>query len=604
MSNSQVMPLAGCGDIRTFRDNPIESEHEGRDWVALHAYGPVERYYFRFLSPTCEDVFADRGNFDNRANRSFLARLYWNGNATDQVAIVFNGLDETIHQFESEEQLFRFYEQLGIHLAQRGILTIVLPTPYHMNRVLAYLDVEVEKQNRKRIKDSGRRYIDFTVPSNALMQNNFNIYRNHFQGFKETLALCRCLCPEQTDGAYPGLRFPKDAISGEALDFFRSALSPGVIAIFLIGYSLGGLRALTEYVRDRHGAQVNEGRYPLFRRCVAINSGGALHTLPNPSWVQRARWKKMIEDLLSQRLVMRVEERFTGIPKQEREEAERYYSFLEDVFLGQAVSVNNLTREDAARMFFVVGGGDDLVPVESLQRLKPPGGVNILHIAGMEHLYAYDQAWDEMRALVFDLIHMFTAASRRSPTRGPSTSERFTKYIALLDHKLRILPYLSDMRDLQGVFDQAKSRLKSHEEQGQLARQVLGATLVQQAAREVEATEDMLNKRFADYTESLLNKLKFSVQRQVWHPGAYRGARRKLLLGAYLIRNNADLQDSWESSLTCKGKRIGEALLDTGVITQDRLERAVDEQGRDLNEIREQMAEDFRAYIKRVEKVG
>ena len=90
---------------------------------------------------------------------------------------------------------------------------------------------------------------------------------------------------------------------------------------------------------------------------------GALYGLPNPPWVDSGRWRGMIDDLVTQRLVDVEEKRFRGIPDNELKEAKRHSAFLEDVFLGQAISLNMLDRMApwaAKGMLFVLGGSDDL----------------------------------------------------------------------------------------------------------------------------------------------------------------------------------------------------------------------------------------------------
>lgn len=589
---------AGREEYPTFKDNPIESEYYGKEFFRLAAHGEIDCYLFRFRSPTCEDIFVDTGNFDNQANRSFLARCYWKrGERTPNVAIVFNGLDETIHRFDSMEDLFRLYEALGVFLAGQGVLTILLPTPYHMNRVLAYIDKEAEGEKRTRY---GNKYRDLTVPTNALMHKKFNIYRNHFQGFKETLALCRCLCPKHVEQVFPQLVFAEDTVSDITKQFFReSVYTDGQIRISLIGYSLGGLRALTEYVRDRRAViGRSEEIPPLFRRCVVINSGGGLDALPSPPWVERREWRQMIDNLLSERLVSRVEDRFSGIPEAEWGEAEAHFSVLEDVFLGQATSINSLERRDAERMLFILGARDDLVPLESLDRLKPPGGVNILHIAGMGHLYHYDAAWDRMKDVVFTTIQQFLK-SRRSPRTSAPTPERFGEYVALLDHELRFLPCFVDIKKhTAAAFNQARQILEGHKNDLKLAARILGINRVKKIATRVGRPATVVAERFPEFAKSVVNTLDLRTERGAWHPGSYRRARRRLLLGAYLVPHNPDLNEFWESSIVTRSKKIGEALVDAGVIPEEAVERALAEQKRDFEKIRDHMAEDFRAFVK------
>ena len=86
--------------IHTFKDNCIEYGHEGEAYYFERPLeGGVELYYLRINSPNRDEIFAVRpnSNFDNRANRSFFARVYKPSVATaDHVVLIYNGLDETI----------------------------------------------------------------------------------------------------------------------------------------------------------------------------------------------------------------------------------------------------------------------------------------------------------------------------------------------------------------------------------------------------------------------------------------------------------------------------------------------------------------------------
>jgi hypothetical protein len=212
----------------------------------------------------------------------------------------------------------------------------------------------------------------------------------------------------------------------------------------------------------------------------------------------------------------------------------------------------------------------------------------------MGHLFPYDEAWDQMKTVVFDLIHMFI--HNASSPKGARASLRPAEFVTLLDHELRILPYLSDTTDGE-VFRKAKRILKEKKRRSSLTEKVLGRSLVADIVKRRRG-EEKLNAEFREYAQSLLDHLNLSIQTQVCHPGMYRRIRRDLLLGAYLIPNNSQLQDSWDRSLTRKGRRIGKLLVEGDVIPQELLERALGAQSRELNRIRKRMAEDFWEYLK------
>lgn len=581
--------------VHCFDDNPIESKHRNDDIVRLEPAGAVERYYFRFTSPTSAGVFADSERFDNRANRSFLARLYCETRATNQVAIIFNGLDETIEQFEDEHDLFSFYDELGIALASNGVLAILLPTPYHMNRMLAYKVDRCDDEIKQRA-ELGEAYIDLTVPTNALIKNNFNIYRNHFQGFKELVSLCRCLRGSDSAPIFESLPAWPSPVSHGVATLFRDSLH-GPLRIALIGYSLGGLRALTEYVRDWHDALEND-REPIFASCVAMNSGGALYGLPNPPWVDPVRWRGMIDDLVGQRLVDVEEKRFRGIPDNELKEAERHSAFLEDVFLGQAISLDILDRmapRAAKGMLFVLGGSDDLAPLESLKRLAPSGGLNVFQVSGMGHLFPYDEAWGKWKKVVFDLISGFVETIGK--TSGDTRSgQHLAEFVSLLDHELGLLHYQANTTD-DRTFANALAVLNEASETSGLAKRVLGANEFATAQQALPDLVDRLDSWCSDYLRDLLEDLHILIKRKRSHPRAYKRARRDLLFGSFLVGNSA-MVDAWEKLPRQDVERLGEALVRLGVASSDLVNAAGTKQASRLESIRHSLREEFVAYVR------
>lgn len=577
--------------IHVFKDNYIEYEHEGEAvYFERSLGGGVELYSLRINSPNGDDVFAVRAdsNFDNRANRSFFARLYKPPVATaDHVVLIYNGLDETIFTQEPGD-LFKFYDDLGLQLAEANILAILLPTPYHMNRALAYVDAEVEEATRA----GNSNFIDFTIPTEALMERNWNIYRNHFQGFRESVEVCRRLRPDLGRKAWSNLEPCPEALPAKATKFLQGAVSSSV-KISLLGYSLGGLRALTEYVFDWHDAKAQK-REPLFTACVAVNSGGALSVLPNPPWVDSRRWRSMIEDLLRQNFAEDQHGRtLKALPKSQHKTAERYYSFLNDVFLGQAASLNSLgaaTREAANGMLFVVGGSDNLVPLESIKRFAPAGGVTIFQVAGMGHLFPYDPAWRLWKGVVLDVITKFLDNKARIRT-AESDFDSLARLISLMDHALELIPYHADL-ERPDILRRFKERVAAIENAG---ARVMGGAWRRVGVADLDDSE--MSEYFQGYAESLVERLHLEVRRGVVHPGLYKRRRKELLLGRFLIGSPSPLQDAWEELAREPGERIGEALVRMGVVREEDRDDAVAEQRKALDVIRELMAQEFSTYV-------
>lgn len=578
--------------VPRFEDNWIEADHADEDYHFEGALaGGVELYFLRINSPRCEDIFkvSDTGNYDNRANKSFMLRVYRPRVTADHVAIIYNGLDETIFT-QNADELFSFYDDLGLELAQKGILAILLPTPYHMNRALAYKEPELETEADR----CSQHYIDLTIPTEALMARNWNIYRNHFQGFKETVELCRFLRPDLASQIWPSLPISPNTIPRRSGEILRSAIVDNV-KVSLIGYSLGGLRALTEYLLDRHDSS-DQKREPLFTACVAINSGGALTVLKNPPWVDGRKWQSMIDDLLCQRFSDDQPKTLDGLPEDEHRHAARYYAFLNDVFLGQAASLNVLgqgSKDAAGGLLFVIGGGDDLVPLESIKRFAPTGGVTIFQVAGLGHLFPYDPAWRLWKEIVFDVIVRFLDNKARVRL-AISDYDSLARFVCLLDHELDILHYRSNL-DSPTSFREASDKLSRVVD---AAARTFRSQRLEKSRVATGLSQEEIEKKFRSYAESLIERLNLGVRRNVVHPGLYKQRRRALLVGSWLTKNYGPLQDSWGNLERRDGERIGETLVRLGVIREENLQLALVEQERELEDIRDQMSSDFVSWLK------
>lgn len=588
MSTPGFSAPGSLGRIDTFEDNWIEANNE--DDVVHHQRdaSAIEVYSFRFTSPDADQIFRDvRDNedpavlrFDNRANRNFYARLYQPADRVRDVAIIYNGLDETVFQLRDEASLFGFYTRLGAYLASNGIQAILLPTPYHMNRAMAYTDAERERARREAHSPprsgsgASDTYSDYTVPTSALMRHPYNIYRNHFQGFKETLALCSVL---RRVGPAPA----EPVVTERVSHLLTDKLHP-TPEIALVGYSLGGLRALTEFIHERIRSH-EERRGPMFSACVALSSGGALSDLPAPPWVDPTSWHGMISQLV---IVRGDSERFMGLGPKDKDEATRHFAILEDVFLGRArslIELEKIDRRAPEEMFFVVGGSDELVPLDSLQRFAPSGGINVLQIARMGHMYRY-RALQKWERPVLQLIAEFIRSSCEARLER-SFPEELAELVALLDYTMGVIQYDEDIL-AHDIYDRATQRIR--EAIGGDAS-IVGRTLGPEHS-------PITPEQFCAYAGNVLRRFEHLVTTDRCHPGIYKNTRRQLLFGWHVTKDPG-LIDQWANLVAKEGKRLGEILVEMKVISPNRRDQAVQTQEAQLRRVQEVMARDLKAWM-------
>ena len=577
-------------DFPTFKDNEIECGSQDVDLDLVSEIGGIECYTFRVASPDGDRIFRDSEYYDNRTNRSFLARAYKRAHhPQNHIVIMYNGLDETV--FATSHPIFSFYDELGLRLATSDILAIMLPTPYHMNRALAYRSVEVGSTLRETLGD---RFIRMHIPSEALISKPANIYINHFQGCRETLALCEFFLSNHEDELRRDVK-PIQIVSERIANTLHNWVTKRP-SVSLLGYSLGGLRALTEFLLNRRRAQKN-GRPPLFSGCVPVCSGGSLSDLATPSWIDQMKWKNMIDDLIIGDSAKPLEAAL-NIFETEREFAHEYFQTLKDIFLGNAQSMRALGPEAAKTgrsMFFLLGGADELIPPDAIRRINPEGGVNILQVSGLGHLFAFDLAWNTTKGLICDVLTQFLA-NVPSLDRLPDPGE-LIQQLVLLDISLALLPYRSyiDAKVLQRA---AHSIKNTHVDEG-LIRRILGIDLEIGLRNDLSVDDERLNHAFQDYIVESLDKLALQVKRRVVNPALFWPEWEKHFLGGILHQDAGLRRRVLDLNGLNRGSRLDTKMIRAHLLTEVRHEELLEEQEKRLEGGRNRLTKAFTTYVKR-----
>ena len=582
--------------LHTFEDNKIESEHRDREFYKIRE----NCFLVRFLSPFGDDVFPNSSIYDNQTNRSFMLRVYMPEKPTNTVAIIFNGLDETLTRFDSPDELFNFYDDLGTKMAKAGILSVLLPTPYHMNRVLSHFpENKITIENEKEyIKEKNK-----TIPTTALMKNPQEIYQNQLQGFLELIALVRFL--KHNTNIYANIVPPtKTPIDGDAKSIIIDRLKKRKkLSISLVGYSLGGLRAMTSFLLDRHLGQEKK-QEPLFEACVCINSGGGLQSLPNPHWVDRQSWKEMIDKLLQQRL--RLRKRDTVIRYKAKESFQNilqlFSAFFDDVFLGAGNSLNLMDNQAAQWMLFVIGGGDELVPLRSLSRFAPNGGLNIFQVAGMGHILSFDEEWRRWKETVLNVIVNFVGQTlTRDDSLDVRSARVLARFVSLLDWHYQILPYYANIKNDKSCIDNALTKFKQKSESINIAENVLGKKEINSISAIFNTTTAEIQEKFYHFCVSNINKLSIRIKLGQAEKTLYRYERQELLIGCIGIDEAFKYFKEPLKELSKKAAadntKIGNLMIKYKFADRDTIKKAIIIQKEKFNFIRQLMLIGFKSFL-------
>src|SRR5918911_3559125 len=187
-------------------------------------------------------------------NRIFHLRFYLpkaalisKGERIRDIVIMFNGLDEV--------DRFDLYDVLGQHLAEQGIAAVLLPTPHHLNR------------------HTPRAGLKPRPPHKELFALPLLIYYNYKQSMLESELLIQKLRHQQ--------------VNDEDFNFYEALFDPN-LRISILGFSLGGLRALASFVQEP----------AKYHTCIVFNSGVELALL-NTEFLRitKEQWKDFLDKL-------------------------------------------------------------------------------------------------------------------------------------------------------------------------------------------------------------------------------------------------------------------------------------------------------------------
>lgn len=541
--------------------------------------------------------------YDTRPCTEFVCKAYFDEAKAPfrDVCVIFNGLDETPHNL-NEHELFGFYDALGKTLASHGMMAILLPSPFHLNRSLVYKNVKTANALKKKL---GHRFVDLTQPSNAMIHAPQNLYVNHYQSFRELVSLCRDITPHafgrKTARKLATICAKKHLIADSAANFLRDKIDRGA-RLSIIGYSMGGSRVLTAFCFAWEMA-VECDEEPIFASCVSINAGGSFSSMSVPAWVDKSRWSTMVRRLNLETFSEVLSKEFP----EEVELFDQYSKTIRDVTLGNALKIRQLEESDSEftrRLLFILGGGDEIMKLNSLQRITPPGGLNIFHVAGVGHMFRHGEWGTHLGSM---LVHVGNFVAASSKEAGKLSSQEIVDFLSLVDWRFRILPFDSrhmyaenrEHSDIGAAID-----FLDDVDRWALLRLILDPVdneteILSRRQRPgkrsgVRSTETLANQAVNFVKFRLLTELKTRIEAGDCHPGLYGQARRSLLLG-WIISNNKVLVRHWESLVQKdrNNKRFGDAMVDLGIVPRAMIDQSIKKQRSLLEAVRGKMARAF-----------
>ncbi len=369
--NDVIIDYSGDTHIRVlknFQSLPYEISEASKDMIEGEA-DQLERpdsienslFHLRFYFP--KDIYLDK-----------LLRF-------DNCIIMMNGLDEL--------QYFTMYDELGQHFAKRGIASVLIPTPYHLNRH------DLKKNPRR--------------PHEYLFEKPLLIYHNTKQTMKDITDLVT---------KFRGGDNPKTEEEIIDSDFYNHNFDCRKIKLSLLGYSLGGLRALS-CLFDKPND---------FSCCFLLNSGFRLSDLiPEKLKIDKKVWNDFLVNL----------EKELISPKNINIQTDPYYNkVFSPIFLGHfQYGIEEELKNLSKRVLLIVGGGDEIVaPLHSRREYAFTRELTIFQIPGVKHLLSLDKSWINWVGLTTDLMINF----ERNVHKNIRTPDQIIEDIRTIGNKYKL----------------------------------------------------------------------------------------------------------------------------------------------------------------------
>lgn len=247
--------------------------------VAKLFRAPITHYYKKLRE------LKDNGkiNFNIEFNFEFYLRFYFPkkqmttiNSKSDRLIIMFNGLNEV------KDLNFSLYDRLGRSFASQGFPAVLFPTPFHLNRAA----IETSEDDDSREERPEKLPDNFIKkPTDPLEKRPYCLYMNFIQIIYE-YKIFRHLISHEFDNIKCKSYWIATPNKEEKY-FYNQHFKHKKNDISLLGYSLGGLMALSCFASDSE--RINS--------CALLNSGAALDEMNLIKFVDKKVWEKIAGNL-------------------------------------------------------------------------------------------------------------------------------------------------------------------------------------------------------------------------------------------------------------------------------------------------------------------
>lgn len=348
---------------------------------------PITSYYKNSIEEFCSEK--SKFVYEVLSNMEFYIRFYFprseiidrNKKKPEHIVIMFNGLDESL------DQHFALYDRIASSFNSMGLIAVLLPTPFHLNRA-AQLISEIEGGSPAKNKPTVKR------PSISLKEKPFRLFVNFAQTLYEfhLLSLLIMRKFEEIQSVDKGnfiLEIKKP--TKHDVTFYNRYFDCEDIKISILGYSFGALKAL-----------MCLKKYPdAIKKCILFGGGGTIQDFKLEPIMSKSEWQEIVErispvgagptpdDMLEDTEFKRCPDR----------------QLIINILFGED---NVLSPDDTKKLILVAGANDKVVSPDSLKRLSvDEHGLTIIQIADLSHFLADDPFFNIWYSRIMNLISDF-----------------------------------------------------------------------------------------------------------------------------------------------------------------------------------------------------
>jgi hypothetical protein len=208
-------------------------------------------------------------------------------------------------------------------------------------------------------------------------------------------------------------------VDSEDFDFYGSLFDPN-LRISILGFSLGGLRALASFAQEPSK----------YHTCIVFNSGVELSLLNTEVLnISKGEWKDFLDKLYRE-----VRSKTSELS------LESYWEFFSGVFLGVRTPwLREGLKNNSQKLLFILSGGDQIVPPDKSDLEVAGHGLTVFKIAGVGHVPTMDPQWSPWLNRIAEVIFNFVSQTGRGIWSHHDIVSEFAKV-------LEGTPYIKTLR--------------------------------------------------------------------------------------------------------------------------------------------------------------